>query len=50
VTELRVLSPCLRNKIALSLLGDYREAMKFELMRFDENTKRETVAFNMDRQ
>jgi hypothetical protein len=50
VTEVRVLTPCLRNKLALSLLGEYREAMKFELMRFDENAKRETVAFHMDRQ
>ena len=50
VTELRALGPCLRNKIALSLLGDYGAAMKFESMRFDENAKRETVAFQMDRQ
>jgi hypothetical protein len=50
VTEVRALSPCFRNKIALSLLGDYGEAMKYELMRFDENAKRETVAFRMDRQ
>jgi len=50
VTEVRVLTPCLRNKIALSLLGDSQAAMKFELMRFDENAKRETVAFQMDRQ
>jgi hypothetical protein len=50
VTEVRALTPCLRHKIALSLLGDSQEAMKFELMRFDENAKRETVAFQMDRQ
>ena len=35
VTEVRVLTPCLRNKVALSLLGHYGEGMKFELMRFD---------------
>ena len=50
VTEVRALTPCLRHKIALSLLGDSQAAMKFELMRFDENAKRETVAFQMDRQ
>jgi hypothetical protein len=32
------------------MLGDYGAAMRFELMRFDENAKPETVAFQMDRQ
>jgi hypothetical protein len=50
VTEVRLLTPCLRNKVALSLLGDYGSAIKFESMRFDENSNRETVAFQMDRQ
>src|SRR5262249_10651682 len=40
-TEVRALTPCLRNKIALSLIGDSQETMKFELAHFVENKAQE---------
>lgn len=50
LTQLRALSPCLRDKIALSLLGDNQESMKFELVRFDaKNVQQQTVALQVHR-
>jgi hypothetical protein len=45
VAEVRVLTPCLRNKIALSILGD---TMKLDLARFDDkkNAQEQTLALH----
>jgi hypothetical protein len=47
VMELRMGSSCFRNKVALSLLGDNRDSLKFALVHFNENAQHETLAFNV---
>jgi hypothetical protein len=45
-----MLSPCLRNKIALALLGDNGRAVKFDLSSFEEktNAQQQTLALQIE--
>jgi hypothetical protein len=48
VTHLKMGQPCLRDKVALSLLGANRDDLKFELMHFDEKSaQNQTLVFQV---
>jgi hypothetical protein len=48
ITELTSGGQCFRNRVALRLLGDNRDSMKFKPIRFNENAHDQSLVFKVE--